>query len=191
MRRILFAALAAAAFIAGPAFAQSKLGGFYVGAHIGQTKAKDFCDGLAGTGISCDDSDTAWKILGGYQFNKNFAAELAYTDGGEVTASLGGLHESVKANLWEIVGVGSLPVVERFSVYGKLGLYRADVEDNTNFGFSADETSTDVTFGFGARYDITQNVAGRVEWQRYSDVGGGDIGKADVDVISVGVLWKF
>jgi hypothetical protein len=31
----------------------------------------------------------------------------------------------------------------------------------------------------------------RAEWQRYSDVGGGDLVEADVDVMSIGVIWKF
>jgi hypothetical protein len=37
------------------------------------------------------------------------------------------------------------PVVDRFSAYGKLGLYRGETEDNTNFGPSAKETNTDIT----------------------------------------------
>jgi hypothetical protein len=82
------------------------------------------------------------------------------------------------------------PVVDRFSAYGKLGLYRGETEDNTNFGPSAKETNTDITFGFGARYDFGKlGVFG--QWQRYADIGGGDIGESDVDVISLGLLIKF
>jgi opacity protein-like surface antigen len=84
-----------------------------------------------------------------------------------------------------------LPVANNFSVYGKLGLYRGDTEESTNFGFSADETNTDLTFGFGVRYDFGERFAVRGEWQRYQDVGGGDIGESDVDVISVGFLVRF
>lgn len=70
-------------------FAQAKGGSpFYIGASIGQSKAKKFCDELAGA--SCDDKDTAWRILGGYQFHPNFAAEIGYHDFGKVTASGGG-----------------------------------------------------------------------------------------------------
>jgi OOP family OmpA-OmpF porin len=181
--------LAAALLVAAPAAAQDQ--GFYAGLSIGQSAAKDACDDLVGTGISCDDKDTAWRILGGYQFNRNFAVELGYTDLGEVTASFGTLRETISSTAFELVGVGMLPVAERFSVYGKLGIYRASTEDETNFGFSAKESNTDITFGFGARFDITKNIAVRGEWQKYSDVGGPDIGESDVDVISIGVLFKF
>lgn len=171
------------------AAAQDK--GFYAGGAIGQTKAKDFCDGLGGTGISCDDTDQAWKVFGGYQFTRNFAAEFGYIDAGSVTASFGTLREEIEATAFELVGVGILPVVDKFSVYGKLGLYRAEIEDRTNFGFSADETNTDITFGFGVRYDFGGRFAVRAQWQRYQDVGGGDIGESDVDVMSVGFLVRF
>jgi OmpA-OmpF porin, OOP family len=165
--------------------------GFYVGGHVGQATAKDMCDGLAGSGINCEDSDTAIRIMGGYQFSKNFAAELGYTSGAEVSASAGSLREEITTTTWELVGVGMLPVADRLSLYGKLGVYRAETEDRTNFGFSADETNNDLTFGFGVRYDFTQRLFGRVEWQRYMDVGGGAIGESDVDYISVGLAFKF
>lgn len=186
MKRLLFVI---ALLAAGPAVAQDAK--FYAGGHIGQASAKSACDNLAGTGISCDDEDTAWRALVGYQFNRHFAAEFAYTDLGEVTASFANLRETVKSSAFEIVGVGMFPVADRLSIYGKLGIYRAETEDETNFGFSAKEKNTDLTFGFGVRYDFTSLIAARAEWQRYQDVGGGDIGESDVDVISLGVLFKF
>jgi OOP family OmpA-OmpF porin len=181
-------AIITAVLFAAPAIAQDQ--GFYAGLSLGQADAKQACDDLGGTGISCDSKDTAWKIFGGYQFNRHFAAELGYTDLGEAKASFGGLNETLKANAIELVGVGMLPVADRFSVFAKLGLYRGETEDNTNFGFSAKETNTDLTFGFGARYDFGKlGVFG--QWQRYADIGGGDIGESDVDVISIGLLCKF
>jgi hypothetical protein len=36
-----------------------------------------------------------------------------------------------------------------------------------------------------------RNFAVRAEWQRYGDAGGGNIGKADIDVINIGALYKF
>ena len=59
-------------------------------------------------------------------------------------------------------------------------------------GVSANESNTDLTFGFGLRYDLNKSVGVRAEWQRYGDVGGGDIGgESDVDVISLGVIFRF
>ena len=181
---------ASALAFAGPATAQDV--GFYAGFHIGQSSAEDACTGVSGPGISCDDKDTAWKILGGYQFNRNFALEFAYTDFGEVSAS-GTFTASIEATAFELVAVGMLPVADRFSVYGKIGMYRGDTEFSTNNPLfdNASESNTDLTFGIGVRFDFTKNLGVRAEWQKYQDVGGGDIGESDVDLISVGLIWKF
>ena len=182
--------VASAMLVAAPAFAQDQ--GWYAGLHLGQAKAKDACDGIGG-GVSCDDKDTAFRILGGYQLNKNFAVELGYTDAGEVSASAGGFNASIEAKLWELVAVGSWPFTPNLSGYGKLGLYRGDTDFSTNIpgASNASETNTDLTYGIGLRWDFNRNLGVRAEYQIYQDVGGGDIGESDVNVMSVGVIWKF
>jgi OOP family OmpA-OmpF porin len=179
--------LASAMAFAGPALAQDA--GWYLGATLGQSKSKDACEGLP----DCDDKDTAWRILGGYQFNKNFAVELGYTDAGEASASAGGFSASVEATIWELVAVGSWPFTPNFSVYGKLGMYRGETDFSTNVpGISGEsESNTDLTYGIGVRWDFTKNLGLRAEYQVYSDVGGGNIGEGDVEVISIGAIWKF
>jgi len=187
-----FAALsvASAMLVAGPAFAQDQ--GWYAGLHLGQAQAKDACDGVSGPGISCDDKDTMFRILGGYQFNKNLAVELGYNDLGEVSAS-GAFSASIEATVWEAVAVGSWPFTPQFSAYGKLGLYRGETDFSTNnpaFG-SESETNTDLTYGIGVRWDFTKNVGVRAEYQIYKDLGGGNIGETDVNVISIGGIFRF
>jgi OmpA-OmpF porin, OOP family len=162
--------------------------GFYAGAAIGQSETG--CGGLP-SGASCDAKDTAWRVLGGWQLNRHLGAELAYTDFGEFTASFAGIEQRIEVNAFELVAVGTYPLAEGFSLYGKLGLYRADSDGRTNLGDSASETNTDFTFGVGGRYDFNRNFGLRVEWQRYSDVGGGAFEKDDIDMLSVGVIWKF
>jgi OmpA-OmpF porin, OOP family len=192
------AAAALAMLTATPAWSQDA--GFYLGASIGQSKAKDTCDDSAG--FSCDDKDTAWKIFAGYQFNRHFAVEAGYTDLGEVTVSAASGTSSVRGTIelsaFELMAVGSFPVADRFSLYGKLGLYRAETEQRLQVTLGTltvsdnkTEKNADLTFGFGARFDITRNLGVRAEWQRYLDVGGGEIGEDDVDVLSVGILWRF
>lgn len=174
--------------------------GFYAGGSLGQAKFKDACtDTDVGFVGSCDDKDTAWKIFGGYQFNRNFGVEAGYTDLGEVTGTgtFLGLPASFKAKAkgFELLGVGTFPINEQFAVYGKAGVFRWDLDTSaTAGGFSeaASEKGTDLTFGFGLKYNFTKNLAARVEWQRYKDVGDENTtGKSKVDVISVGVVFKF
>jgi OmpA-OmpF porin, OOP family len=174
---LAMAGLSAALGFAGSAAAQS-LSSVYIGGTVGQAELKDACQGLA----SCDEKDTAWRILGGYQFNRNFAAEIGYHNLGEASAPAG----ATKGNVWELVGIGSYPIANQFSVYGKLGFYRGELEAP-----SAKETNTDFTYGVGLQYDIARNVGVRGEWQRYSKMGGGAVVETDVDVLSVGVVYRF
>src|SRR5688572_20720454 len=164
-----------ALFFAGTAAAQQpSLSSVYLGGTIGQAEYKD--------GGGGDDKDTAWRILGGYQFNRHFAAELGYHNLGEASAPAG----STEATAWELVAVGAYPIVNQLSVYGKLGVYRGELE-----GPGAEETNTDLTYGVGLQYDILRNVGVRGEWQRYNKLGGGALVETDVDVLSVGVVYRF
>jgi OmpA-OmpF porin, OOP family len=183
--------LASAMTFAVPAFAQDQ--GWYVGLTLGQSKQDDVCDGISGAGVSCDDKDTAWRILGGYQLSKHLAVELGYTDVGEVSASAGTASATIEAKIWEVVAVGSWPFTPNFSAFGKLGLYRGETDFSTNIpGFGNEsESNTDMTYGIGVRFDFTKNLGVRAEYQIYKDIGGGNIGEGDVDVMSLGVIWKF
>jgi len=181
-------ALTASAF-ALPAAAQMNLSAFYVGATVGQSEFKNACDGTTG---SCDDKDTAWRILLGYQLNRNFAVEAGYHDLGKAEASGAGVTASIKTKIWELVAVGMLPVANQFSVYGKLGGYHAKSEGTSNIGVSADENNNGVTWGVGGQWDPMANLGVRLEWQQYHDIGGDSLGgKDNVNVISVGALWRF
>jgi OOP family OmpA-OmpF porin len=196
--------LTAAAFISSallitvPAFAQDA--GFYAGGAIGQSRLKGACDGLT---IACDDKDTAWKIFGGYQFNKNFGAEIGYVDLGKASASGivtgAAVNAEIKGKGWEFLGVGTIPFTDKISGYGKLGLVRWEVDafasaalgGRTAVG-SASDNGTSATYGLGLKYDFTKNVGARMEWQRYSNIGNDSTtGQGDVDLYSVGVVFKF
>jgi OmpA-OmpF porin, OOP family len=179
------AVLAAAGMAASSAsMAQQKPedAGFYIGGHFGQSDVKEL-----------DETDTSWKILGGYQINRNFAVELGYIDFGKITLSGPGGTATFESTAFELMAVAGVPVADRFSIYGKFGFYRADSELNFNIpalggAFSGSETNNDITFGVGARFDVTRNLGIRAEWQRYSDVGDG---ATDIDVMSVGVIYRF
>jgi OmpA-OmpF porin, OOP family len=181
--------------------AQASMQSLYVGGFAGQSKAKDGCTDLP-AGLSCNDTDTAWKIFAGYQFHPNLAAEVGYVNLGETKASgvTSGVNvnATAKATAWELVGVGSWPVGNRLSLLGKLGAYYGTVDESATGSvpgfaatFTAKDSNTGFTFGFGGRFDITEHLAARAEWQRYSRMGGDNTGKSDVDVLGIALLWKF
>lgn len=179
-------------FVALGASAQDR--GLYLGGHLGQMKAKSTCDEFSGTGISCDDTDMSWKILGGYRVNKNFAAELGFIKFGEVKATGPAGTVSAELHAFDLVGVGVLPLADRFSVYGKLGLYHGTVDAvvrTITVNENVSDDATDLTYGFGVAFDVTRQVTLRAEWQKYNDIGGNNTGKDDIDLISLGVLFRF
>ena len=199
--KFLGAACAAfAVLFASSAWAQDA--GFYIGGAIGQAEVRDVCDGAS----TCDDKDGTWKLFLGYQFNRNLALEFGYADLGEASASgvvstgLGPVSATAnfEATLFELTVVGTFPVTDRLSLYGRAGLYRADVELSGSgtigaitIPVSEKDDNTDLTIGIGLKFDITRNISLRGEWQRYLDVGSDDVGQSDVDVLSLGVLFRF
>jgi OOP family OmpA-OmpF porin len=143
---------------------------WYIGGNIG----------MADVDVTNDD-DMSYKILGGYQINKHFAAELGYINFGKTSAN----GVEFKGTAWEAVGVGILPIGDKFGVYGKAGLFWGDATSN-----GTKDDSVEFTYGVGVSFDFTPQFAIRGEWQKYTDVGGGSSG-SDVDVLSVGVVYRF
>ena len=177
--------LGLAATLALPAAAQMRETGFYVGGTLGRAKAQEACNNF-GPAASCDDTSTAWRVLGGYQFNRNFATELGYHDFGK--SSIPGA--SVEANAWEWVGIGSLPAGP-VSLYAKAGLYRGE---SKAAGFAGGLSNTNMTWtaGLGVQYDLNRQLALRGEWQKYPKMWGGNLGaNTDIDVFSVGGVFRF
>jgi OOP family OmpA-OmpF porin len=179
------------------AMAQDK--GWYVGGALGQSKAKEFCDGLSGGGFfggntTCDDTDTTVKAMGGYQFTKNFALELGLMNAGTVEARGPTGRVTVETGIFEGTALAILPLGAQFSVFGKFGLYSSVVDTTIStvlINRMERKTNSDLTFGAGVGWVFTPKFQLRAEWQRYKDVDAGDLGKSDADVISLGLLYRF
>ena len=142
--------------------------GWYVGGAIGNADDDEL-----------DDDDSGTKLLGGYQFNEYLGVEGAFVDLGDFDIPLS--TDTLSQEGVTIQAVGRYPLGDHFSVFGKAGFFRWDVETST-----ADDDGTDNTFGFGGEYRLNDNWALRAEWERFSDVSGGDI-----DMISFGATYSF
>ena len=151
---------AAAMAVSTGALAQSTVPHFYIGAEVGQ--ADNSVD------------DTGFKFLGGYQFHKNIAAEVAY---GMLIDK-----DNLEVTTIEAVAVGIFPLTPNISLLGKLGFAQVDVEVGGPGGGSSDDI--ELTYGFGVQWDFTRNLGFRAGWQRYD-------ADSEVDYINVGVIWKF
>jgi OOP family OmpA-OmpF porin len=200
-----------AAAVLGSTFAGAADSGWYVGVNAGQSMAKiddtRIANGLVGSGftsviISDHDRDTGYKVFGGYQFNKNLALEGGVFELGQfgfdaATLPAGTLNGTIKLRGINIDLVGSLPITQKFSVFGRIGANYAEARDtfagtgavvvlNPNPG--AFDTHPKV--GLGLQYALSESVAVRAEMERYriNDAIGN---KGDIDLVSVGLVYRF
>lgn len=190
MKKIAIAALLSAV-VAAPAFAADN--GFYVGVDLGRSKTSNPYPAAAMT----KSSDTVFGILGGYQFTKNWGAEVFYTGVGKFAATAGAQSGTGKADAYGIVGVGTLPLSDAFSLYGKLGFAstKTTASSAPRVGLSG-TTRSAATFGLGAIYNVTPAVGIRLGWDRYAaaTLNGNLVGGKDnfnADVYSLGATYKF
>jgi len=180
--------------------AKAQAAEWYGGASVGQSKAKDIVCDLDIT-CSSDDTDTGWKIYGGYQFNPNGAIEFGYVDLGKATFSgtdsfLGVTSASFETSGLTAALVGTMPVGQNVGLMGKLGLFHWNLDVNASssvFGSGSESASgTDLTFGLGLKFDLSKATGVRMEWERFKDVGDKNTtGQSDVDLFSVGFVFKF
>ncbi|MGH8660557.1 MAG: outer membrane beta-barrel protein [Burkholderiales bacterium] len=190
----MIAALIALGVASTPALSQSQDAGWIFGAAGGSSKFKDGCPGVLAPGSTCDDKDVAWKVFAGYQFNNYFGFEFGYADLGEVTQSTAGTTATFEATGIEMVLVATIPIDQQFSLFAKWGLFSWEL-DRTIVGAGAGTTESsgkEITYGFGVKYNFTRNIALRLEWQRYMDVGDvSTTGISHVDVGLFGIAFKF
>ncbi|HEX9396678.1 MAG TPA: outer membrane beta-barrel protein [Burkholderiales bacterium] len=183
---LAFLGFLAALTLALPAMAQKSTGAFYVGAAFGQSTSDSFCENV---GPPCKDQDQTWKVMGGYELNRYFAVEAAFSN-------LGAPHDNSiprddKAQAMEFVGILSYPFLTDFAVYGKLGGFHGRIR-GSNAGASFNESNTDITYGLGLQWNIIDQFALRAEVQRYPRMGGGGAGAPqDIAVWSVGGIIRF
>ena len=204
-KHLLFLALTAALSVTTVQAADT---GFYIGGSFGRSQISDFNGSdldavLAAGGItstsSTDDKDTGWKAFAGYRIMKYLAVEGAYTNLGEATANTvitapvaGTVNTDVESESWNISAVGILPLNDQFSLFARLGVNVWNIDASSSgtgsggpFVLDVSDDGTDVVYGLGAAYNITQNLSVRGEWERY------DFDGDDIDLLSVGLAWAF
>jgi OOP family OmpA-OmpF porin len=162
--------------------------GPYLGGALGQSTLKEWCDtggSTSATLAACEDTDTGWKLLGGYRFNRYLAAEASYIDWGEVTATVrsGTQTVGVKASQhsYGLAAVGTLPMGERFEVFGKAGFLLTEQETTATRTVNRDDT--EFHYGLGVKYPFTRNWAVRGEWEKTD--------KLKVELLSIGLEYRF
>ncbi len=194
--------------------AQQSTKPWYGGVSIGQSTVKIKDDvlpiiGATATSLSKNETDTGFKAYIGYRFNQNFALEGGWTDFGKFSATrtmtapgFGTVQANVKASGAHLDALGIWPLQNNLTLFGKLGALYDTVETNASTtgavvfpagtNTNPKHSGLNWKFGLGAGYDFTPTVGARVEWERAKNLGDSSTGgKADVDLLSVGVVFRF
>jgi OmpA-OmpF porin, OOP family len=214
MRRSLPLALLVSGFIFSlPVAAESNV---YLGTTFAKSYAQSSSVGLDATlaaqGITAQSTvnskDKSYKFYAGYQFTPYFALEGGYVNLGKVNAAGtftfpfppgGTFTDTIQANGWNVDAVGTLPVIENLSLYGRLGWVRAKVTANivaqTGFGamsFPSQARSTGTHYGIGGQYKLNQNWAVRAEYERFNKIGNPlTTGQGDIHLYGMSAQYRF
>ena len=165
-RSILSAVALLASAITLPTFAQSGIdlnGRPYVGVAAGQSHVNASCD----TGISCDNTDTAIKLYGGYEFNNKFAAELTYFDLGKFKANNGTDTSEAKGSYWGLGGAWRPEFGGGWGGVARLGAaYTTGKVDYSIGGIGGSESRNDwhPYYGLGVNYEVAKNIKLEAAW---------------------------
>lgn len=160
--------------------------------------------GFSTASSTVDEDGNAWKVFAGYRFNPNFAIEGGWVDLGEAdtstvtTGPAATATGNVDASGLFVDAVGTLPLGVRLSVFGKAGIFAANVEarvvavsGGAAATVTADDDSMEAKLGVGLNYDFNARFGARLEYERYFDVGGDNTGEGDVDLFMLGLYARF
>ena len=171
-------------------------GDWYIGAGLGTARAKDASANAAANGstlsqygitdiTSHDDNAGALSIFGGYRFTDHVAAELAYSYLGSYYLhgfsgpghTLPAGREENRVDAFSLAAVGTAPLNDTFSLYGKLGPTLATNEERTCISNvwwcdSSSDVRVGAVFGVGGAVSFPGLIGElRLEVDRYNHVG--------------------
>ncbi len=205
---LLFAAIAS--LIAAPALADED-SYFYGGLGLGQSRARIdvgrvtaelLASGLTTTALTRDEKHLAYKVLGGYQFNRYVALEGGYFNLGKfgytaTTTPAGTLDGRIKLQGINLDVVGALPLSERLSAIARIGAIYADARDDFRGSGAVVVLDRDPTrrkagfkYGGGLQYEFNRSLLARAEAERYRvpDALGNH---GDINMFSVSLIFPF
>ena len=178
-----------------PTVVENTDAGFYIGGAYGYMDTNIKVKAPNDFKIDESPNFNEFMILAGYNVNKYIAIEGRYWFGAaKDIAAFGSGNTSIDA--WGIYAKPMYPVTDQFNVYALLGYGSADMTvKEPNADYLTDDNDG-FSWGFGASYDVNNNVAVFVDFVRnfddtitYSSVPA-DVDRT-VDTWNIGVTYKF
>lgn len=184
MKHLNKAAIAATAILATTPVTVAAEGHFYIGGSVGSASLTEDFDGF-----SVDADSTAFRIIAGWQFNDYFSVEGGYHNFGafEQTFDIDGepVDVDLKADGFTLGATGTVPLGEKFALYGRAGSFFWDGDAEINNVSQAQPEDTNLYLGAGAKYAISDRFSLVGDWTRYA------LEDSQSDVVSLGVTLNF
>lgn len=140
---------------------------------------------------SFKDNKTAVSLAYGFAVDKNFGVELGYLNFGKLRAATDDSWATLENQSVYLTGVGSLPLTDAFSIYGKLGLsvnHTKGAVSSPEISGSGSDTTTRPLVGFGLSYNFTKDIAGTLEYHYVGKIDGTDV---KMSMATAGIKYGF
>ncbi|MDN3653788.1 outer membrane beta-barrel protein [Thalassotalea ponticola] len=194
--------------------ANSQTSNFYLGGLIGQANYDLPTHEFLADGE--DDSDTSFKAIVGYKYNQYLGLEGGYLSLGELKFSElyslaipsypgvpietfdNQISGSLEVDGYILNAVVSYPVLDKFSLYAKAGVFMWDTDFNStlnqisnnpeipsqSYSLSDSNDGSDLFYGAGVSYEWNR-ISLRVEYELF------DVDGDEVDSLSIGATYNF
>jgi OOP family OmpA-OmpF porin len=176
--------VAAAAVLAVAPLTATADGHFYLGGSIGSASLSEDFDGF-----DVDADSTAYRLVAGWQFSDYFSLEGGYHNFGtfEQGFDVGGepVDVSLKADGFVLGATGTVPLSEKFALYGRAGFFFWDGDAEINDVSQARPEDTNLYIGAGIKFALSDRLSLLGDWTRY------ELEDTRSDVASLGLTLSF
>jgi len=158
--------------------------GFYVGGSVGSASLSDDFDGF-----NVDSDSTAFRLVAGWQFNDYLSVEGGYQNFGafdqRFTVNGQTVDVSLDADGFTLGGTGSLPLSDRFALYGRVGAFFWDGDAEINNVSQARPEDKNLYLGAGVSFALVGRLKLIVDWTRFH------LDDTESNVIALGLTYGF
>jgi len=166
----------------------------YVGVGLGQASHEEWC-GIQTNTNGCDSADVGFKFFGGIQFSDKWALETGYANLGAKESRNGQVKMEMQSIF--ITAVRSIPLTDKFSLHGKLGVHRWEARYTVGSTSKGDDFSP--FYAVGAEFKPNDRIGIRADYDvfytpdvhRFGSANGDYKENATVNLPNVSVLLRF
>jgi len=154
----------------------------YVGVSLGFA-GSDFCDSVD-TYYDCDGSGVGAKLFGGYKIAPRFGLEVASIGSAGMSISDSWNQVDLTISGLNMSGVYFHPVSDTVNLTAKAGMFLWEAEASIG-SYSATVDGSDLSFGFGADFKVSDAFTLRAELDMFSLDGD------SLTLLTAGAMWSF